>query len=208
MKSLLPRDDLFFDSFEKIGSLNAIGALKLAELLDEPSEAESLSRRIKLIESECDEVVHRTFDHLHRTFVTPLDRQDIIKLLGRYDDVLDYTESASSRIHLFKPRAIPEEARQLAKLLCECTKVLGEMVALIRDLKKHSEHVLELAVEVNRLENEADLVHRSALSRLFGEEEDVRELIKWKDILLHIESAIDRCEDVADIIEGIVLEYS
>jgi predicted phosphate transport protein (TIGR00153 family) len=210
MKSIIPRDELFFDKFDRIASLMVSAAEVLKSILDGNESSgggpEMLARQIKTFEHEADEAVHVTMDHLHRTFVTPLDRGDIHRLAQQLDNVIDLIDAAASRIDLYKPKTILAEARQLGVVLLQSVKVTQEMVLALRNMKKQSDHILELTVEVDRLENEADLVRRTAMARLFHEEGDVFELIKWKEILQHLEEATDRCEDVSDILEGIVLE--
>lgn len=206
VRSIIPRDEVFFDRFEKMCALIVEAAEKLDTMLRDGGPFEAAARRIKTIESEADEQAHRTIEQLHKTFVTPLDRQDILRLTVGLDDILDMTEAASRRMELYGPRRVMEEAMEMAGVLVESTKQVAEMVGLLRTLKKTSNRILELAIEIDRLENEADQVHHRALARMFREESDARELIKWKDILEHIELATDRCEDVSDIVEGIVLE--
>lgn len=209
MKSIIPRDELFFDKFDRIASLMVSAAEVIRSILDGETSAggvEMLSRQIKTFEHEADEAVHVTMDHLHRTFVTPLDRGDIHRLAQQLDNVLDLIDAAASRIDQYKPKTILPEARQLGVVLLHSVKVTQEMVTALRHMKKQSDRILELTVEVDRLENEADLIRRTAMARLFHEEGDVFELIKWKEILQHLEEATDRCEDVSDILEGIVLE--
>jgi predicted phosphate transport protein (TIGR00153 family) len=206
IRSIIPRDEVFFDRFEKICALIVEATRSLQEMLGEGGSFEAHARRIKDLESESDEQVHHAVEHLHKTFVTPLDRQDILQLATRLDDILDMTEAASSRIHLFRPRQIIEEARQLADVLVRITGQVAEMIGLIRNMGKRADRILELTVEIDRLENAADEVRRNAVARLFVEEDDAKELIKWKDILEHMAQATDRCEDVSDIVEGLVLE--
>ncbi|MDD8012916.1 MAG: DUF47 family protein, partial [Acidobacteriota bacterium] len=143
--------------------------------------------------------------HLHTTFITPIEREDIHQLAVRLDDILDLAEAASSRIDLYRPCHVPREAKELSHVLLESVKLVKEMVGLLPNMKKTG-RIMELTVEINRLEDQADYIRRSTLARLFREEKDPFELIKWKDILEYIERATDRCEDVADITEGIVLE--
>jgi uncharacterized protein Yka (UPF0111/DUF47 family) len=206
VRSILPRDEAFFDDFDKVGTKLVEAAKRLNVMLDEGASYQEHARRIKAIESESDEVVHHLIEHLHKTFVTPLDRQDIYKLAVRLDDILDLTDASSSRIELYQPKEVMPEARDLAKVILQSTKQVAELIGLLRNMKKHSNRILELAVEIDRLENEGDHIRRIAIARLFREEEDAKELIKWKDILEHMESATDCCEDVSDIVEGIVLE--
>ncbi len=205
-RSIIPRDEMFFDSFERICVLIVEAAKKLMAMLDKGSPFDASAREIKTLESEADEHVHQAAKRLHQTFVTPFDRQDIHRLLLRLDDILDMIEAVSSRLELYDPNRIREETKEMTGLLVEDTEQVADMIGLLRDFKRQSGRILELTVEINRLENEADRVHHKAIGRLFREEEDARELIKWKEILDHVESATDRCEDIADIVEGIVLE--
>jgi predicted phosphate transport protein (TIGR00153 family) len=205
-RSIIPREEVFFDNFEKICALMTEAAKHLRTMLEIGGPYDEAARRIKGIENEADELTHRSIETLHKTFVTPLDRQDILRLVVGLDDILDTTEAVSSLLDLYNPRKAMREATRLADLLVQGSEKVAVMVGLLRQLSKQSDRLLTLAVELNHLENEADRAYQQAIARLFQEEDDPKELIKWKDILEHIESATDRCEDVADIIEGIVLE--
>jgi predicted phosphate transport protein (TIGR00153 family) len=144
---------------------------------------------------------------LHKTFITPLDRNDIYRLITKMDDVMDYVEAAAERISLYEILEMRPEAPELAHVLLTSAERVLEAVAGFRDLKR-SELILEKCVEINRLENEADAVLRRALARLFREERDPITIMKWKEIYELLETATDRCEDVANIIEGVILENS
>jgi predicted phosphate transport protein (TIGR00153 family) len=205
-RSIIPREEVFFDNFEKICALMTEAAKHLRTMFEIGGPYDEAARRIKGIENEADELTHRSIETLHKTFVTPLDRQDILRLVVGLDDILDTTEAVSSLLDLYNPRKAMREATRLADLLVQGSEKVAVMVGLLRQLSKQSDRLLTLAVELNHLENEADRAYQQAIARLFQEEDDPKELIKWKDILEHIESATDRCEDVADIIEGIVLE--
>jgi len=205
-RSIIPRQEVFFDNFEKICTLMTAAAKHLRTMLEKGSPYDEAAHRIKSIESEADELTHRSIATLHKTFVTPLDRQDILRLIVGLDDILDTTEAVSSLLELYNPRNAMQEAIRLADLLVQGTEKVAVMVGLLRQLGKQSDRLMALAVELNRLENEADRAYQQAIARLFQEEDDPKEVIKWKDILEHIETATDQCEDVADIIEGIVLE--
>jgi predicted phosphate transport protein (TIGR00153 family) len=205
-RSIIPREEVFFDNFEKICALMTEAAKHLRTMLEIGGPYDEAARRIKGIENEADELTHRSIETLHKTFVTPLDRQDILRLVVGLDDILDTTEAVSSLLNLYNPRNAMQMAVRLADLLVQGSEKVAVMVGLLRQLSKQSDRLLTLAVELNHLENEADRAYQQAIARLFQKEDDPKELIKWKDILEHIERATDRCEDVADIIEGIVLE--
>ena len=205
-RSIIPREQVFFDNFEKICALMTEAAKHLRNMLQVGGPYDEASRRIKGIENEADELTHHSIKTLHETFVTPLDRQDILRLIVGLDDILDTTEAVASLLNLYHPRKSLPESTLLADLLVQGTEKVAVMVGLLRQLNKASDRLLGLAVELNQLENEADRAYQQAIVRLFQEEDDPKELIKWKDILEYIEAATDRCEDVGDIIEGIVLE--
>jgi uncharacterized protein len=144
---------------------------------------------------------------LHKTFITPLDRDDIHRLITRMDDILDYIEAASERMYLYDMKSVTPECEQLADLCLRSVENLAECVAHLENLKEPG-HIIKHCIEVNRLENEADHILRGAIARLFREESDLKSLIKMKEIYELLETVTDRCEDVANTIEGIVLEYA
>jgi predicted phosphate transport protein (TIGR00153 family) len=206
-KSLVPKNDVFYELFDKISANMVSGVQTLVKMLDDCDHYNEHAVSLKSLEHQTDLLVHSVMSHLHKTFITPIEREDIHRLAGRLDDILDLAEAASSRIDLYRPCHVPEEARELSHVLLESVKLVKEMVGLLPDMK-NTTRIMELTVEINRLEDQADYIRRSTLARLFREEKDPFELIKWKDILEYIERATDRCEDVADITEGIVLENS
>ncbi len=209
LRSFIPRDTTFFDEFDRLSDTVVKGVEALAEMLREGQRLEEHTQRIKVLEHQADEIVHATMTHLHRTFITPLDREQIHRLVAKIDDILDLAYGAASRLELYKPRAMRPEATRLADILAESTRLVKETVAGLRELKrKRTTRLLELAVEINHKENEADVERRTAVAALLRDEKDPFEFIKWKEILDLIEDATDRCEDVADIVEGIVLENS
>lgn len=204
-RSLVPKNEDFFDLFDKIcaGILEAVQ--ELLGMLDAKSEWNVYAQRIKTIEHKTDNAVHKLMSKLHKTFVTPIDRMDIHDLAVHLDDILDQAEAAASRIDLYCPDCMPSEVKDLTAVLFESVKLVQEMIGLLRKIKK-PERILELTKEIDRLEDEADFIRRSAVARLFREEKNPFELVKWKDIFEYLERATDCCEDVANITEGIVLE--
>lgn len=203
--SLLPKDNYVFDMFDKMCINLVEGAEVLVRMFEKGSDYVEPAIHLKTIETQTDQYVHDIISYLHRTFVTPIDREDIFQLVHRLDDILDLTEGAASRIRLYQPKEVPEGALDLVKVLLESAKLIKEMMGLMRNMKK-SARIIELTVGIKRLENDADLIRRSILARLFEDEKNVFELIKWKDILDYIEKGTDRCDDVGNITEGIVLE--
>ncbi|MCX6583070.1 MAG: DUF47 family protein [Candidatus Aminicenantes bacterium] len=203
--SLLPKDNYIFDMFDKMCINLVEGAQILVRMLEKGSDFDEPAVQLKTIESETDKYVHQVMSYLHKTFVTPIDREDIFHLVNRLDDILDLTEGAASRIRLYQPKEVPEGGMDLVRVLLDSTKLIKEMIGLLRNMKK-SDRIIQLTVDIKHLESEADLIRRSILARLFEDEKNVFELIKWKDILDYIEKGTDRCDDVGNITEGIVLE--
>jgi predicted phosphate transport protein (TIGR00153 family) len=206
-KKFIPKDDYYFTQLDLITEKIVEGVRILDEMLDHTDAYGEYAQRLKTVEHEGDEIVHALLARLHKTFITPLDRDDIHMLVCGLDDILDTAEGAGARINMFRPRHVPVEAKDLVKVLLESVRLIHEMIGLLRNLKQ-PQRILGLTVEIRRLEDQADHIRRSTLARLFREEEDVRELIKWKDILQYIERSTDRCDDVGNITEGIVLEHT
>ncbi len=203
--SLMPKDNFFFDLFDKMCVYLVEGIQILVGMLEKGTGYNEPAEQIKLVERQSHELVHQIISRLHKTFVTPIDRDDIFQLVNRLDDILDLSEGAAARISMYQPKQIPPECIELAQVLLEGARRVKEMIGLLRNLKK-SARIIELTVEIKHFENKADFIRRSLLARLFREEKDVFDLIKWKDILDLIEKGTDRCDDVANITEGIVLE--
>jgi predicted phosphate transport protein (TIGR00153 family) len=204
---LLPREEKFFELFRQAADLIVEGAKEFREMLSDLPNAESRAKAIKFIEHQADEVTHRTVALLHKTFITPLDREDIHQLISRMDDILDQIEAASERIYLYQVTSAPPEAIALADICVRSVENIKQAVNRLEDLKNTTQ-IIAHCVEVNRLENEADNILRAAIAKLFREEPDTRQLIKLKEVFELLETVTDRCEDVANIVEGIVLEYA
>src|SRR4030042_392508 len=181
-KSLTPKDAEFYDLFDKIASGIVDGAEMLVKMLEGKEARAGFPVKSKTVEHQTDQTVHALMSKLHRTFVTPIDREDIHRLAVHLDDILDQTEAASSRIDIYCPECAPPEVLELASVLLESAKLVREMVGLLRKLKKPG-RILELTVEINRLEDQDAYIRRSTVARLFRAEKDPFELIKWKDIL-------------------------
>lgn len=203
----VPREENFFAHFNQAADLILEGAKEFHEMLKHMDNIERRARTIKDIEHRADEVTHRTVELLHKTFITPLDREDIHGLISKMDDILDYIEAASERVNLYGITVAPPEAVALAEICVRSAEDIRNAVYLLNDLK-NPQQIIKYCVEVNRLENEADHVLRSAMAKLFRDEPDTRKLIMYKELFELLESVTDRCEDVANIVEGIVLEYA
>jgi len=203
----LPREESFFDFFEQHAQKTVEGCRAFVDLAQGKAPSAEACPRIKAIESECDHITHHVVERLHKVFITPIDRNDIFRLISKMDDVMDFVEAAAQRVALYGVDPNNKELWDLARVLLSGSERLCEAVAGMRNLK-HPELILEKCVEINRLENEADVQLRGAIAKLFREEKNPIEVIKWKEIFELLETATDRCEDVANIIEGVVLENS
>jgi predicted phosphate transport protein (TIGR00153 family) len=210
---LLPREGNFFELFNQHGAFIAEGARAFMSMIDhygEPHERERYGAAVILAEQKADKVTAEVNRLLHKTFITPLDREQIHGLINAMDDVLDLLQDTTETLSLYDVRRITDEARSLAHLSARCCERVQHAVTLLPKLKDASvvEAAIKTCEEIDQLESEADRVMRSAMSQLFREEPDVRELIKLKAIYEMLEQVTDRCEDVANLIEGIVLENS
>lgn len=202
---LIPKEFGFFDVFDQHAAICVEGSQALVQMLEHFGDAPAKVRRIKDIEHKADEITHHTVEMLHRTFITPIDRDQIHQLITLMDDVVDYIDGCARRIILYGVTEIPADLVELAKVLHHSTLELQKAVKDLRDLR-NSKHIVKACIEINKLENDGDAIRDSAIARLFKEEKDAIRVIVWKEIYESVETAIDRCEDVANIIEGVVLE--
>jgi predicted phosphate transport protein (TIGR00153 family) len=203
---LLPRETSFFDDFEEQGRRTVEGCRALLSMVQGDGTAVDRAREIKALEEACDSITHRVVEKLHRVFITPLDRSDIYSLITKMDDIMDHVEAAAERIALYEIEQ-PGALIDISRCLLASSEGVLEAVAGLSNLKNPA-LILEKCKEINRLENEADSLLRASLARLFKEEKDPIAIIKWKELFELVESATDRCEDVANIVEGVVLENS
>ncbi len=207
LRRLLPREDDFFGLFERHAALTVEGAAEFRRLVSGEHNVQALAKRVKEIEHETDVITHTCVERLHRTFITPFDRDDIHRLITRMDDVMDYIESAAIAVMLYELTEMTAPARELADVLVRSTEAVATAVGGLKNVKQ-SAAILEACIEVNRLENEGDEILRNALAGLFREAKDPLLVLKWKEVYEALENATDRCEDVANIIEGVVLEHA
>lgn len=202
---LMPTEGKFFELFNQHADLCVKGAREMVALMTNFDDLENRVHAIEGIEKQADKVTHNTLEMLHKTFITPLDRDDIHQLITRMDDILDLLEDAAQTISLYDIKAITPEAKRLAELCLACTEKVKGGVSLLHNMD-NSREILAICEEIDRLESDADHVMRAAMSKLFRDEPDVRNLIKLKAIYEILETVTDRCEDVANIIEGIIVE--
>lgn len=201
----MPTEGKFFEIFNAHAKCIVEASRELELLIDNLDEAEMHKQNVQANEKRADKLTHETIDLLHKTFITPLDRDEIHKLITTMDDILDLMEDVATAISLYDVRAVTSEASQLAHISTATCQRVQQAVELLADMKRASE-ILKICEEIDRLESDADRVLRSAMSKLFREEDDVKTLIKLKAIYELLETITDKCEDVANIIEGIVLE--
>lgn len=201
----MPEDGRFFDLFNQHAELCVKGTRELVDLMTHFDNLERRLHAIEAVEKQADKVTYMTVGVLHKTFITPLDREDIHRLITKMDDVLDMVEDAAQTVSLYDIQVITPEAKRLAELCLACAEKVQEAISLLHNMN-HSRQILEICEEVDRLESDADHVMHAALSKLFREEPDVRNLIKLKAMYEFLENVTDLCEDVANIIEGIVVE--
>jgi uncharacterized protein len=202
----LPRETSFFDFFEQHAALTIEGTKEFLSMVTTGANVAAKCRRISDIEHETDTITHRCVEALHKTFITPIDRDSIHRLITRMDDVMDYVEAAAERIELYEISTMTSDVRDLSDVLHRSAQQVEAAIRELRNLKD-TQHTLKLCIDINRLENEADAILRRSVARLFKEERDPIMVIKWKEIYENLENASDRCEDVANIIEGVILEH-
>ncbi len=201
---LIPKEERFFDDFVAMADQIRNGAAILEEMLAPERPIWDKADEIKEIEHNCDFLTHEIIQRLHRTFVTPLDREDIHSLARSLDDVMDAIDASAAIVRLYQIDAVRPDARELARIIFRSA---DQVVMAVKALERRT-GVATAAIEINRLENEADRAHQAAVRRLFEEERDPIIIMKWKEILDFLEEATDRCEDVANVLEGVVVKYS
>ena len=200
-------DRTFYEAFERHAAQIVKAGKLLSELVRQPERATELAKAIHDVENAGDIITHETIARLHKTWITPIDRADIHSLISALDDVLDLIEAASERVALYEVKELPEFVVTLADSLELATQAVDKAIKLLPQVKQPKE-MLDVCIEINRLENQADKAYRHGLATLFNGGYNAIDVMKWRDIIDNLESATDKCEDVANILEGIVLEYS
>lgn len=201
----MPTEGKFFDLFNQHAALCVKGAQEMVDLMTHFDNLENRTHVVESIEKDADKITYQTVDLLHKTFITPLDRDDIHKLITQMDDILDMMEDAAQTVSLYDMQSTTPEAKRLTELCLQCCLKVQEAVAMLHNMDNASK-IVALCEEIDRLESDADHVMRAAMSKLFRDEPDVRNLIKMKAIYEILETVTDRCEDVANTIEGIIVE--
>ena len=201
----IPKEMGFFDVFDEHAKLNIDAAQLLVELLENFEDAPAKVSRIQNVEHQADEVTHRAMEMLLMTFITPIDRELIHNLVSSLDDVVDLMDGASRRMLLYGIKSPRKDLVGLARVLLASTKQVQKAVTGLRNMK-HAKDIMAACIEINKLENDGDALRDAAVADLFKNSKDAIEVLVWKEIYESIETAIDRCEDVANVIEGVVLE--
>lgn len=202
---LTPRDTKFYDLFEESAANLVTAAEKLVDLFNNYEDVEAKAKQLKALEHQGDTITHEIIQRVNRTFVTPIDREDIALLAHTLDSVMDFIEAAGRTAFLYRVAQPTERARQLASIVARMTYALNDVLPCLRH-RNQFKRILEQCVEINSLENEADDVHHAAMAELFDSGKDASEIIKWRELYQHMEDATDQGEDVANILEGIVLK--
>jgi len=200
----IPRQEKFYGDFIALAEELRGGASLLVQMLATDPPEWDRADEIKEVEHKCDVLTHQIIQRLNRTFVTPIDREDIHELARSLDEIMDAIDASAAVVRLYRIDKVRFGARELAHIV----STSADQVRLALQAFEGRKGVAERSVEINRLENEADRVHEQALGRLFEEEHDPILIIKWKEILDFLEDATDRCEDVANVLEGVVLKHS
>jgi len=201
---LIPREEKFYDDFIAMADELNNGAMLLEQMLASERPIWDKADEIKEVEHKCDFLTHEIIQRLNRTFVTPLDREDIHTLARSLDDVMDAIDASATILRLYHIDTVRPGARELAHIIFDSAEELVHAIKALEGRKG----VAERAVEINRLENEADRAHQAAVQTLFQEERDAIVIIKWKEIFDFLEQATDRCEDVANVLEGVVVKHA
>ena len=201
---LIPREEKFFDDFVAMAEEIRRGAGLLKEMLAPEQPLWDKADEIKEVEHKCDFLTHEVIQRLHKTFVTPLDREDIHALARSLDDVIDAIDDSAGVLRLYQIDHVRPDAREQARIIMACS---DQLVMAMKALGK-KQGISDCAVEINRLENEADRTHLEAVGRLFEDETNPLVVMKWKETLDLLEAATDRCEDVANVLEGVVVKHA
>jgi len=206
MFNIAKKEDKFFDMFIEVGDAICESAKIFNELMKNYENLEEKVKSLEDKEHQCDVYVHEILELINRSFITPIDREDINLIAKELDNIVDAIESAAHRFCMFDIKEVRKEAIEMADLIVNCTDVLREALCELKNMKK-SKLLSQKIIEVNRIEGVGDSIFRKAIKRLFKEESDSVEIIKWKEIFEFLEDTLDTCEDVANTIEGVVTKH-
>lgn len=202
-----PKEKNFFDYFEELANKIEEGGQFFLEMTRNRNYSEARVSRLKEIEHEADGIAHKTYERMHKTFLTPIDREDIYALVNKMDNIMDAIEGTAIRLHMYKIKKPDDAIVRQAEILFQTIQKIKSVIHGLRNMK-NSQTILNSCVEIHTLENAGDVVLRTIITDLFIKETDAVELIKWKEIFERLEEAIDCCENVSNIVEGIVLKHA
>lgn len=205
MFNLSPKEDIFYTLFIENAEIAYEAALKLSEYVEDLENKESNIKVIKEFERKGDLKVHEILAKLNKTFITPFDREDIFMITKEMDNIVDYIENSASRFTMFNVNTCTEETKELCKMIVQSTKELIKVMQLLKTLNKSGE-LLKSIIEVNRIEEVGDTVSRQAVKKIFYGDMPALEVIKWREIYMYLENTLDACEDVANMVEGVVMK--
>ncbi|MCX7711205.1 MAG: DUF47 family protein [Clostridia bacterium] len=201
------KEEIFFDLFVETSENSCKAAKMLEELMRNYTRVNDKIQAIEDCEHECDQQVHKILEQLNKSFITPIDREDIYLIAKELDNITDDIESTAHRFTMFNVQSITEDAKKMAALIVKCTEELKGVMQELKNMKT-SKLLRERIIEVNRIEDEGDTIFRDAITKLFIKETDAVEVIKWKEIYEYLENTLDACEDVANIVEGVVMKHA
>lgn len=205
MFSFAPKEDKFYEFFVQSANIAYKASNMLVDFLNDLENSEENLKKLKEVEHEGDKLQHEILEQLNKTFITPFDREDIYIIAKDMDDIIDYIESTASRFVMLNVNNITEEAKILGEMIAQCCK---EIIGIMEDLKhmKTSKELPKKIIEVNRIEEEGDKVSRKAIRDIFRGNIEVIEVIKWREVYQYLEDTLDACEDIANVIEGVVMK--
>ncbi|MHC1723629.1 MAG: DUF47 domain-containing protein [Aminipila sp.] len=201
------KEDVFYKLFIEYAEKIVKAGEAFVDLVKNYENVEDKVSTLKFLETECDMEAHKILKALNGSFVTPFDREDIYSVTREMDDIVDSLEEVANRFLVFNVHAVKPEAVYMADMIMQCIRELEVLFKHLSEMKKN-QIVREQIIEVNRIENEGDVIYRKALTKLFREEKDPIELIKWKHLFEQLEASLDSCENVANIMEGVVMKYA
>ncbi len=207
MFRITPKEEIFFDLFVETAKNTCRSAEMLEDLMVNYVSVNDKIKQIEEIEHECDQNVHNILKQLNKSFITPIDREDIHAIAKEMDNITDAIESTAHRFRMFNVSSIREDAKKVANLIVQCTKELTGVMEEMKNMKTSTELEKKI-IEVNRIENVGDEIYRDAIAQLFVAEKDAIEVVKWKEIYEYLENTLDACEDVANLVEGVVMKHA
>ncbi len=203
----MPKDEDFYGLLEQIANYTIEGARQLQRLLEDFTDVDLKLRELESTEHACDRITHSTINRLNGAFITPFDREDIHRLIIMLDDVLDTTEAAAQRMQMCRIKKPTEDVKHMSRVIVDQTLRIHKALNALRDIRNQNE-ILDHCVEIHRLENESDLIFKRAVGRLFDEEKDPIEILRMKEVYENLEIVSDRCEAVANMIQGIAVKMN